>query len=127
MRGSTLSYGEETELMMRMHRQGLEMHYCPDIIVEHAILEYKMHLRWLLASSYRNGRSGLHGHDVDGQVTWSSYLPSLIRGFRGALVAFVLMKDRHAKSRAYRAFWPLVWQIGYFVSLFSGRDKRQGR
>ena len=127
MRGSALSYGEETELMMRMHMQGLEIHYCPDIVVEHAILGYKMRLRWLLASSYRNGRSGLHGHDVDGQVTWLSYLPRLIRGFYGALVALVRTRDRHAKSRAYRALWPLMWQIGYFVSLFRGRDKRQDR
>jgi len=127
MRGSTISYGEETELMIRMHRQGLEIHYCPDIVVEHAILDYKMRLRWLLASSYRNGRSGLHGHDVDGQVTWSCYIPRLIRGFFGALVALVRVRDLHAKSRAYRALWPLMWQIGYFVSLLPGRDKGRDR
>jgi glucosyl-dolichyl phosphate glucuronosyltransferase len=127
MRGSTLSYGEETELIMRMHMQGLEIHYCPDIVVEHAVLDYKMSLRWLLASSYRNGRSGLHGHDVDGRVTWSSYLPSLMGGFRGALVALVRARDRHAKARAYRALWPLMWQIGYFVSLFPGGHKKRDR
>jgi len=127
MRGSTISYGEETELMMRMHVQGLAIHYCPDIVVEHAILDYKMRLGWLLASSYRNGRSGLHGHDIDGQASWFAYLPRLIRGFVGVPIALVRMRDRHAKSRAYRALWPLMWQIGYFVSLFPDRSKRRDR
>jgi hypothetical protein len=116
MQGAKLSYGEETELMMRMHAAGLAMYYSPDIVVEHAILDYKMRLRWLLASAYRNGLSGL-GPGGREAVSGLRYSASLLRGAGRALYTLACAKERHLKTRLYRALTPLMWQAGYFVSL----------
>ena len=117
MRGAQIAYGEETELMMRMHAQGMRIYYTPDIVVDHAILEYKLSLRWLLKSAYRNGRSGLRFEGERQDDTWLSYSISLMRGAARALYELPKTGEPHAKTAIYRAFAPFMWKMGYFVSL----------
>jgi GT2 family glycosyltransferase len=124
MRGTQLAYGEETDLMMRMRAAGLRMHYCPDVIVEHAVLDYKMSLRWLLISAYRNGRSGPTFQRGGGSPTALSQSLALLRGALAALYAFVFAKEPYVKTSAYRAFAPLMWQLGHFVGLLRRRNDR---
>lgn len=123
MRGGELAYGEETELMMRMHRQGMPIYYVPAIQVEHAVLDYKMRLGWLLKSAYRNGRSGPRLHGGRGRDNVLRYSVSLAYGLVRALCALLSNRERHAKARIYRSLGPLMWQVGYFVGLV--RRKRQ--
>jgi glycosyltransferase involved in cell wall biosynthesis len=123
MRGTELGYGEETELMMRMHERQMEIYYSPAVVVEHAVLDYKMHLRWLLKSAYRNGRSGPRFHGERHDHAWIGYAAQLLWGAVTAARIVALGKDRHAKTRIYRALAPLMWQIGYFVALLRRPDR----
>jgi glucosyl-dolichyl phosphate glucuronosyltransferase len=123
MRGAQLAYGEETDLMMRMRTRRLHLHYCPDIIVEHAVLDYKMSLRWLLVSAYRNGRSGPNFQPV-GPATALGYFFGLVRATLAALYGFASAREPYVKTSAYRAFAPLMWQLGHFVGLLRRRNSR---
>jgi GT2 family glycosyltransferase len=123
MRGGELGYGEETDLMMRMHARGMKIHYVPSIIVEHAILEYKMSLRWLLKSAYRNGRSGPRFHDERRGDTRVRHFFRVVRGAFNALYVLASAKERHAKTAIYRALAPLMWQIGYLVALLQRTNR----
>lgn len=123
VRGGALGYGEETELVMRMRAQGFAIHYVADIVVEHAILDYKLSLRWLLRSAFVNGLSGpsAHGH---AHMTWPKYLLPLGRQIVWALYRFLSVKEQYVKTRVYRAFAPLMWQLGYFVALLRRSSPR---
>jgi glycosyltransferase involved in cell wall biosynthesis len=54
--GEKMAYGEDTHLQTKAVRSGISIYYSLKIIVRHLIAGYKMHLRWLLWSSYANGK-----------------------------------------------------------------------
>lgn len=55
MSGTSVAYGEETELFSKIAKINIPMYYVPSMKVYHLILDYKMSLRWLLMSSYKRG------------------------------------------------------------------------
>lgn len=57
MKGTQISYGEETHLLLRIDKAGLSVQYVPGLQVWHLLASYKLSLRWLLRSSYGVGRS----------------------------------------------------------------------
>ncbi len=119
MAGAKLSYGEETHLMYRMHELGNRIFYSHSIVVSHAILGYKLSLWWLLRSVFANGRSGIPLYGPMG-----GRLRSLLRLGKTAaqgLVRFFTLRERHIKTRVYRAFSPTLWQLGFVVALFEQR------
>jgi glucosyl-dolichyl phosphate glucuronosyltransferase len=56
MRGGKISYGEETNLQIKMRKIGLKIGFDPDLVVEHLVDKYKYHFYWFLKSAYANGR-----------------------------------------------------------------------
>jgi len=125
MRGSDVGYGEETELMMRLRTRGLRMFYSPDIVVEHAILEYKMRLTWLLASAYRSGRSGALFHQLPVTSGWMRHSARLLAACVHGVWILLASGERYPQTRLYRALSPLMWQIGYFVALLRQPNARR--
>jgi len=122
MEGTKLSYGEETHLIFRMRNVGKRIYYSNVIVVSHAILSYKLTLRWLLRSAFANGRSSIPLYGSMG-----GRLRALLRvGKTGAegIVRFFTVKERFIKARIYRAFSPTFWQVGFTVAVFAQR--RQG-
>jgi len=57
MIGTTMGYGEETELQCRIRwlKPGARIVYCPDAVVEHLVRIEKMTLRWQLRRCTRQG------------------------------------------------------------------------
>lgn len=115
MTGSKVSYGEETNLTMRMRECGRSVYYCPKMVVDHAILPYKQHLGWLLKSSFANGYDGVTTLNYQGGAR--AYLGVLIRQTLVAGRQFLFSKERYVRTRLYRSLGPLLWHIGFFIRL----------
>ena len=115
MAGNKISYGEETNLVRRMRANGMQIYYCPTIVVDHVIMPYKLSLRWLLQSNYSNGKDGVKTFEYKGNAI--TYLPALIRGLLLVPVKFFTCNERYFKTRIYRSVSQLYWQLGFFVKL----------
>lgn len=55
MSGTKQSYGEETELQIRVRKLGIDIYFDRNLIVSHLAAEYKLNLKWLLLTLYLNG------------------------------------------------------------------------
>lgn len=56
MSGNTVSYGEETRMLLDIHDAGGTIFYAPRMKVRHLVPANKMSLSWLLKSAYAVGR-----------------------------------------------------------------------
>ncbi|HDP24538.1 MAG TPA: glycosyltransferase family 2 protein [Deltaproteobacteria bacterium] len=56
MNGETVSYGEETYLQNRLRDAGYRIGYDPDLVIEHLVPSYKMHVWWFLSSAFQRGK-----------------------------------------------------------------------
>lgn len=56
MNGNKIAYGEETEVQVKIRKNGGIIFFDPDLIVDHYIDDYKLTVIWFLKSSYANGR-----------------------------------------------------------------------
>lgn len=115
MSGAKVSYGEETNLVMRIRKRGMQIYYCADMRVDHAILPYKLKLSWLLHSHFANGYDGITTFNYKGSA--GRYLPRLVWSACRALALFLFSKERYLKTRIYRSVAPLCWDVGFFVKL----------
>jgi len=121
MIGDKVSYGEETQLTLRMLARGMKIYYCAEMQVEHAILPYKLTLRWLLRSNFANGYDGVKTFNYSGSV--SGYLPVLASSSKQAIIQFIKSKEKYLKARIYRSTTKLVWDLGFFMRLLGGKYK----
>jgi glycosyltransferase involved in cell wall biosynthesis len=115
MSGTKVSYGEETNLVIRMRDQGMLIYYCAEMRVDHAILPYKLKLGWLLRSNYSNGYDGVTTFNYKGSA--AAYLPRLIWSMVRACSLLLLSRERYLKTRIYRSMSRLCWDIGFFAKL----------
>ena len=115
MNGRKVSYGEETNLILRMLGSGLRIYYCAEMHVEHAILPYKLTLRWLLKSNFANGYDGVSTFKYHGSAI--HYLPIVTRSIGKAIGLFVRSKEKYLKTRIYRSMAKLAWDLGFFTRL----------
>lgn len=115
MIGTKVSYGEETNLMMKMLERGMTFYYCADMRVDHAILPHKLKLRWLLHSSFANGYDGVRTFEYKGGAL--GHLPVLVMQTGKAFIRFLSCKERYIKTRIYKSVAPLLWHAGFFVKL----------
>lgn len=115
MSGDKVSYGEETNLTLKMLKRGMQIYYCAEMCVDHAILPYKLKLRWLLRSNFANGYDGVSTFNYTGKAI--AFLPRLIRSAGRSLILFLRSEERYLKTRIYRSMAPLCWDAGFFVKL----------
>lgn len=115
MTGDKMSYGEETHLIRRMKMKGMDIFYCPAIVVEHAVLPHKFSLWWLLKSNFSNGKDWVSAFEYRSSAM--AYFPVLMRGLFGAMAKFFSCNERYFKARIYRSTATLSWQIGVFTRL----------
>jgi glycosyltransferase involved in cell wall biosynthesis len=102
MAGKKMSYGEETNLLIKIKEKNLPIYYVPDIVVEHLVADYKMSFMWMLKSDYMNGLSGLETFGLQRrplrQLSVTLYL------FLYGIARFILSKERHLKARVLESF-----------------------
>lgn len=115
MTGTKVSYGEETNLTLRMLERNQQIYYCAEMVVDHAILPHKLSLVWLLKSNFANGYDGVKTFNFKGNAV--SYLPTLLKATVGALIRFLLSREPYFKTRVYRAAAPWFWHAGFFKRL----------
>lgn len=115
MSGEKVSYGEETQLTLRMLERGMQIYYCAEMRVEHAILPHKLKLCWLLHSKFANGYDGVTTFSYKGNAI--TFLPRLVRCVGLTLILFLRSKERYLKTRIFRSMAPLCWNVGFFVKL----------
>jgi hypothetical protein len=99
MRGGKRSFGEETEMQVRMRKQGLRIGFDPELIVEHLVPLAKMDLGWMLRDGYAAGRDSWHTFEQT---------PSLWRKLGSAAIGLL-----HAQTRIPLALVKLA-RPGYF-------------
>ncbi len=115
MTGEKVSYGEETQLVLIMLRCAMQIYYCAEMCVDHAILPHKLKLRWLLRSNFANGYDAVSTFSYSGSAV--RYLPKVAHSLRRSLILFLRSKERYLKTRLYRSMAPLCWDLGFFVKL----------
>lgn len=115
MNGNKVSYGEETQLTLRMLESGMQIYYCAEMCVDHAIRPDKLTLRWLLHSDFANGYDGVTTFNYKGSA--GTFLPGLVRSAGRALTQLLFSKEKYLKTRIYRSVAPLCWHVGFFVKL----------
>ncbi|MFZ5437829.1 MAG: glycosyltransferase family 2 protein [Patescibacteria group bacterium] len=57
MIGNKVSYGEETDLLIRLSLAGIPIYYDPKIKVSHFLADKKINLIWLIQDAFRRGQS----------------------------------------------------------------------
>lgn len=115
MNGDKVSYGEETQLTLRLIQHGKKIYYCPDMKVEHAILPYKLNLGWLLRSSFSNGYDAIKTFNYKGSAI--KYLPTLSLAILSATYRLFTSNEKYFKTRIYRSLNRLFYHAGVFSKL----------
>ncbi len=118
MSGSVISYGEETNLLLKIKKRELPIYYVPDIVVEHLIAEYKMNLRWMLKSYYTNGFSGLKVFGYRARPFRQGFITFVL--FLKGLRKFLFMREEHLQTRIFESFSACIWSAGLTVRMFRG-------
>lgn len=121
MSGDKVSYGEETQLTQRMLARGMQIFYCAEMYVDHAILPNKLKLHWLLYSDFANGYDWVTTFNYKGGV--SSFMPRLAHSVFRAVPLFLFSKEKYLKTRVYRSAVQLFWHVGVFVRLLGVKRK----
>lgn len=56
MNGDKVAYGEETELQVRMRRDGMKIAYDPLLKMDHLVADYKLNIDWFFKAHFALGR-----------------------------------------------------------------------
>jgi glycosyltransferase involved in cell wall biosynthesis len=116
MTGKEIAYGADTEIFRRIKEKRLPVYYVPDMVVEHLIADYKMSLRWMLMSYYRNGFSGLETFGLKRRPLWQFMVTGYL--FIRGLTGFVLSREKYLKARFLESFRAFAWSLGLTVRMF---------
>lgn len=118
MSGNTISYGEETNLLIKVKDRNLPVYYVPGIVVEHLVADYKMSLGWMIKSFYMSGFSALETFNLKRRpgrrILVTAYL------FFKGLILFVFSRERYIKTRVLDSFSAFFNGLGLTVRMFKG-------
>jgi len=118
MSGDTLSYGEETNLLVRIKELNHPIYYVPGLLVEHLIGDYKLNLRWLLTSCYRNGLSSVETFNLPVKPLRHMGL-AVYQGLAGCY-KFVISHEMFLKARVFESFRYFAYHLGAMVRMLKG-------
>jgi glycosyltransferase involved in cell wall biosynthesis len=118
MSGSKVSYGEETNLVVRIRATGRQVFYLPDMVVDHLIPEYKMSLAWMLKSNYINGFTALETFGFKKEPVKRIAISVCL--FLSAVIKFILSREWRLKARLLESFAHFVWHLGLTIRMLRG-------
>lgn len=123
MAGSKVAYGEEINLFVFMHANGVEVFYVPSIRVTHLVAEYKMRLSWLLRSGYASGSQFELTFNMDKKLY--SHLSSLAIAIGWVVCELLRPVIIPVKRRLYYSLYKLFFEAGalseHCVSFMHGK------
>jgi hypothetical protein len=102
MSGDIISYGEKTNLLIKIKESGQPIYYVPGMVVEHLVADYKLSLKWMLKSNYMNGFSGLDVFQVKKRLLRQLLITAYI--LLKSLKIFVFSKERYLEARILESF-----------------------
>lgn len=120
MNGQNLSYGEETQLQIKLCNIGYDIHYMPDLIVHHLVPGYKMNVRWFIFSSFKNG--------ISHHITFNTNSTSITKNIISLLFDFIksircflikLLRKNHYKTVLIDCLSPLSYSLGITYDLIN--------
>ena len=118
MAGGTLSVGEETALFQRMWG-GYEsplLHYCPDLVVYHAVPSEKMRPGYHLKRHLAHGNGCEESPKGDLAATCQCLLEDCVAGAKcGWYVLRLLPGIRHPNQFVVECLGPLAYEFGRFA------------
>jgi glucosyl-dolichyl phosphate glucuronosyltransferase len=117
MKGSSIGYGEETNILFRLNKVNEKIFYVPKIKVKHLVADYKMSLIWLLKSNFGIGRTKNLMYDKH---------PSLIFLICGCfyyffMFFFIFLKNykKPLKNNLYISLFGFFIKLGELFSYFN--------
>ncbi len=119
MTGETISYGEETHLLLRLNKAGYEVWFVPGMRVHHLLAEYKLHLTWLLRASVGVGISW--GKTADIKRSFLSHLRGLTKASVLGPWRFFAQSTIPFKRRLYFLLNPICMEWGAFSQYWDNR------
>lgn len=106
-RGASYAMGSETEVLLRLGRQGHKAWYVPSAVVEHFIREEQLKKDWVWKRAVRFGRGQHRLYGAEGsrhQTKWMGMqLPKMFK--QAVLMATAWLTRQH--EAAFRAHWRL--------------------
>ncbi|MFZ5570628.1 MAG: glycosyltransferase family 2 protein [Thermodesulfobacteriota bacterium] len=116
MKGNKLAYGEETFLQNKLRSARYKIGFDPELLIEHAVVTYKMKVLWFLKSNYANGRDSWDTFDIVPSVRL------IYKHLRHAILLFFIMiiknsiqllrSDYYLQNMIIDTFMPLFYSIG---------------
>lgn len=110
MRGKSLGYGEETQVLVKIKNLGLSIFYVPSIKVTHNLAEKKLSLKWMLKYSYTTGTFLLRSHNK--KPSFGFYTLKLIYGLKRSMMSLCSYRPIPIKRRIYYTLAPLLSWLG---------------
>ncbi|WP_404783264.1 glycosyltransferase family 2 protein [Altericista sp. CCNU0014] len=119
MSGTQTAYMEEIDFLLRLQASGVEIFYVHNLKVSHLIADYKMHLKWLLRSTYSEGRSARKTFMKE--RCWYSHSAAILKTFFAIFVKFLVPRKLPLQRRIYYALQWFAWELGAFREYFQER------
>lgn len=114
--GEKMSYGEETNLLSRINKEGIPIYYVHNMLVEHLVADYKMNLKWLLKSSYLNGVSSILTFDNNRNIYL--HIAALFKSLIIGVLYLLKPVNIPFKRRLYYSLNNLTYQTGAITNFF---------
>lgn len=118
MSGKTISYGEDTNLLLKIKERHHPIYYVPDIIVEHLIPVYKLSLKWMLKANYINGFSAFETFNLQKQPAKQCIITlyAWLKGYK----RFLFSNEKYLKTKILESFSEFFWNMGLTVKMIKG-------
>lgn len=114
MKGKTIGYGEETELLLRIRNDKADLYYVPSLHVKHVIDTEKCSLTWHLRSYYADGKYSTAVFNKKVEV-----LPLMYSVLKLILISpLIFFKEQNIPTK--RRLYYSLRQIFYSLGVFSG-------
>ena len=115
-RNGVMRYGEETNLFKRLHEMNVPCYTSPKLVVEHALLPYKLSLRWLVKSDYVCGYS--HVTALKREINLGRSTMVLIKAFGNGVRRFFSEREP-LKRNIYLSFRGFFYQLGVVAGMLT--------
>src|SRR6185437_2364896 len=128
-RGSSYPMGSETELTLRLDRQGYKAWFVPSAVVEHFIRDYQMRKGWVLKRAIRYGRGmfRLHNRTDNSEIARSWFEMPILRLYAKVFkeaIKIVRAWLRSDEQGLFSARWRLNYLWGYVIEARLSRLRR---
>ncbi len=116
MKGPSVGYGEEEALQIQLRRQGIPIHFDPELIIHHCVMPHKLQMKWHFKSAYAKGKSWILNTSTPLVVVllhsiWSG-LGLLVKRIPIALFQLISDQNYHWQNAALATIKPIFYYAG---------------